>query len=56
MTQMIDSTGSNSHDIGCTPNNDRNALSGPSRASKIHFHAMAAGTSDTTCGMNTAVS
>ena len=52
----IDSTGSNSHAFGCTPKTDSIALSGPSRASKIHFHAIAAGTSETTCGRKIAVS
>ena len=41
---------------GTAPNQLSSALSGPSRASKIHFQAIAAGTSETTWGRNTAVS
>ena len=51
MMQTTERTGSNSQAFGATPKSAEKALSGPSRASKIHFQAIAAGTSDTTCGM-----
>ena len=56
MTQTIDRTGSNSQGCGGMPNRPMKALRGPRRASKTHFQAIAAGTSETTCGMKIAVS